>query len=433
MKVAILGFGIEGRAAANYWASKGADITICDGNLSAEIPDRFQSKLGPDYLSDLDKFDLVVRSQSVRLDQQNVPVTSGISEFFDQCPAMIIGVTGTKGKGTTSSLIAEILRLAGKTVHLAGNIGQSPLEILPEIQNDDIVVLELSSTQLIDLERSPHIAVCLMIAPDHQDWHKDMDEYVQSKGNIFRYQESNDIAISKSGDKKSEALAELSRGNKLHYGSAPAARVEGNRIWVDETDIMGTEEVALLGTHNLENICAAITATWELTGRNSVAIKQAVAQFAGLEHRLQFVAEVEGVRYYDDSFSTNSETALAAIKSFSADKILILGGSSKKASFDDLAQAVESGGVIHALLVGEEAETLAEALRGAGFNHFTVVKWTGMQNLLDTIYHLSEPGDVVLLSPACASFDLFKNYKDRGDQFHAAVHNLKERLNGKKS
>lgn len=432
LKVAILGFGIEGRAAAKYWAKDGAEITICDSNVSLDIPTEYNRKLGPDYLERLDEFDVIVRSQSVRYDAAgSTKITSGINEFFAQCPALIIGVTGTKGKGTTSTLISRILKTAGKTVHLAGNIGRSPLDILPEISKDDIVVLELSSTQLIDLRYSPNIAVCLMIAPDHQDWHRNMSEYTESKGNIFRHQTTSGLAIAKAGDEISEQLASLSPGIQLRYGSTPAARVKGKRIEIAGTDLMSVDDVALLGAHNLENVCAAITATWDLTGQNGDAIRDAVAEFKGLEHRLEFVAEVEGVRYYDDSFSTNPETAIAAIKSFESDKVVILGGSTKNASFNTLARVIDENSVIHALLIGEEAEKLATALRSVGFTHFTVMKWQGMQQLIDTAYHLTESGDNVILSPACASFDLFKNYKDRGEQFQEAVKNIEERLHGK--
>ncbi|MEO7617754.1 MAG: UDP-N-acetylmuramoyl-L-alanine--D-glutamate ligase [Candidatus Saccharibacteria bacterium] len=432
MRVAILGFGIEGQAAARYWAAKGAAITICDGNLSLEVPAVYASKLGTDYREALDSFDLIVRSQSVRYSGDQTKVTSGIREFFAQVSAPVIGITGTKGKGTTSTLIARILQAAGKTVHLAGNIGRSPLEILGEIKPTDIVVLELSSTQLLDLEYSPHIAVCLMIAPDHQDWHTDMDEYTRSKGNLFAHQKPSDIAIGKLGDETSERLAALSPGKQLRYGMRPAARVESDRIVVGDTDIMGVDEVALLGAHNLENICAAITATWDSIDHDIAVLKQAIMAFTGLEHRLECAGEVDGVKYYDDSFSTNPDTAIAAIKAFEADKVVILGGSSKKASFDELAQIVEDHHVIHALLIGEEAPIIAKSLTKVGFTHFTIVKCTNMQQLIDTAYQLTEPGDIVLLSPACASFDLFKNYKVRGDQFHAAVHNMKERLDGQK-
>lgn len=432
MRVAILGFGIEGKAAALYWLSKGAAITICDSNTELKVPAEYATKLGIDYREDLDIYDLIVRSQSVRYRGDQAKVTSGIREFFSQCEAPIIGITGTKGKGTTSTLVARILQAAGKTVHLAGNIGHSPLDMLHEINPTDIVILELSSTQLIDMEYSPHIAVCLMIAPDHQDWHTDMEEYTKSKGNIFAHQKSVDIAIGKLGDEISERLAGLSPGTQLRYGMRPAARIESGRILIEDTDIMGTEEVALRGAHNLDNICAAVTATWDLIGHDAVVTKRAIANFSGLEHRLEFAGEVEGVMYYDDSFSTNPDTAIAAIKSFEADKVVILGGSSKKASFNELAQVVEDHHVIHALLIGEEACEIAKSLTRVGFTHFTIVKWTTMQQLIDTAYQLTEPGDIVLLSPACASFDLFKNYKERGEQFHAAARNMKERLNGQK-
>lgn len=431
MKVAILGYGVEGQAAAIYWGATGAEITVCDRNRKLKVPAQYSSKLGDDYCENLASFDLIVRSQSVRYDGAG-NVTSGINEFFAQCPATIIGITGTKGKGTTASLIAAILKHAGMPYYLAGNIGSSPLELLGHLTSKDTVVLELSSTQLFDIKYSPKIAVCLMIAPDHQDWHRGMKEYIESKGNLFRYQSKNDLAIAKFGDRNSESLAELSPGKQLRYGGAPSAFIRGERIYYGDIDIMPTSEVALVGDHNLENVCAAITATFEYIKGDTEALKKAVRGFHGLEHRLEKVAVIAGVSYYDDSFSTNPDTAMAAIKAFPGDKVIILGGSSKKADFRGLAQVVQDNRVIHALLIGEETESIAAALESVKFNHFTRVRWTAMQDLVYTIHHLTEPGDVVLLSPACASFDLFRNYKDRGNQFKAAVRFVKERVDGNK-
>ncbi len=436
-RVAIMGYGVEGQAAAKYWAKAGHEVTVCDVKADLDLPPGYQAKLGADYLQDLGKFDVIVRSPGIRPDKitaanPSTPdllnrITSSTREFFAQCPAPIIGVTGTKGKGTTATLVAKILEAAGRTVWLGGNIGRSPLEFLAKIKPDELVVLELSSFQLMDLQQSPAVAVCLMIAPEHMDWHYDFEEYVTAKQQLFAHQKPGDLAIFKAGDANSRTVALASSGTLVPYGQIPGAAVHDRAVMMGDMKICDVNEVGLLGAHNLENVCAAITATWELTGHNAKATRQAVTHFTGLEHRLELVREVAGVRYYDDSFSTTPETATAAIKTFKEPKVIILGGSSKGAVYDGLAAAVEDGGVIHALLIGDTAPEIAKALQRAGFAHFTV-GFTTMADLLEMCYHITEPGDVVLLSPACASFGLFVNYKERGSQFRAAVLSLAERV-----
>src|SRR6266567_4987314 len=219
-KVAILGYGVEGKAAANYWAAGGHRVTVCDANPELHVPTEYQAQLGDEYLQHLSTFDVIVRTPSIRPDSitaanQDDPailgrVTSGVREFFAHCPASIIGVTGTKGKGTTTTLIAKMLEAAGHTVWIGGNIGRSPLEFLAKVNPDHFVVLELSSFQLMDLERGPHIAVCLMMAPEHLNWHTDFDEYVQAKQQLFAHQTMADMAVYKGGDEASQRVAGVS-------------------------------------------------------------------------------------------------------------------------------------------------------------------------------------------------------------------------------
>ncbi len=432
MKVGILGYGVEGRSAHKYWGARGHDLTICDRNENLELEDELPGaalKVGSGYLEGLEEFDLLVRTPSLRPDllPSGVPTTSVVREFFAQCEAPIIGVTGTKGKGTTSSLITAILKAAGKRVHLAGNIGVPALELLPDVQEGDIVVLELSSFQLMDLERSPQVAVGLMMAPDHLDWHSDMDEYVAAKRKLFAHQRPEDLAVYHPTNQYTLRLVQDTPARKVPYTQRPGAYIRDGEIIMDGTPICRTDEVGLVGPHNLENICAAVTATWELTGGEAEAAARALREFTGLPHRLEPVAEVDGVRYFDDSFATTPETAIAAIRSFEGPKLIILGGSDKGARYDELAREVEDGGVIHALLIGDTAPAIAEALGRVGFTHYTLVDWKGMDVLVQTCRQLTEPGDVVLLSTGCASFGLFKNYKDRGDQFQAAVRALMAR------
>jgi UDP-N-acetylmuramoylalanine--D-glutamate ligase len=207
------------------------------------------------------------------------------------------------------------------------------------------------------------------------------------------------------------------------YLEAPGARVERGRIVMGETDICGADEVGLIGPHNLENVCAAITATWELVGHNPEPVRQAVRAFTGLEHRLEVVREVDGVRYVDDSFATTPETAMAALASFAAPKVMILGGSEKYSHYEELGRAVAAANVRHAVLIGDMAPKLQAALGAAGFTDITLGT-ERMADMVEAARRAARKGDVVLLSPACASFGLFKNYKDRGDQFKAAVRAL---------
>lgn len=421
-KVAIIGAGVEGQASARYWLAKAADVTVHDLATDVVVPKGAHAVLGEDYLKGLNAYDLVVRSPGVkpRDIKTTTPVTSGVREFFQHCPARIIGVTGTKGKGTTSTLITKILEAAGKRVWLGGNIGRSPLDFLDKVRASDLVVLELSSFQLMDLDISPHIGVCLMIAPEHMDWHGNIREYVAAKGNLFWHQQPGDVAIYDALNDFSTQIAQLSPGTKIPYLQDPGAFVNGSAIEIGGTVVCQTNEVGLLGPHNLENVCAAITATREILGDNFEPARRAIREFKGLEHRLEYVGERDGVRFYDDSFSTTPETAMAALASFEEPKILILGGSDKKSEYGALGRAVAEANVREVVLVGLMGPKIKSALNDAGF---TAVRDGGgtMIEVVAAARAAARHGDVVVLSPAAASFDMFRNYKDRGEQFSSAV------------
>lgn len=425
MKVAVLGYGIEGQSAARYWSGKGHDVTICDGDPKLKVPADYRSRLGSNYLTGLDGFDMVVRSQSVNPASFKTvsPITSVTDEFLKQCKAPVIGVTGTKGKGTTASLITEILRASGKTVHLGGNIGISPLDFLDEAQDHHLVVLEMSSFQLVGISRSPQVAVMLMISPDHMDWHSDMAEYGAAKANIFKYQTPDDIAVYNCSNVISLRLGQKSAARHVPYNSESGAWVDGDTVKFQETAICKTAEVGLIGRHNLENVCAAIAATWELTKGNIGATSQTLQGFKGLEHRLEYAGERRGVKFYDDSFSTNPETAMAAIRAFDQPKVIILGGSDKRASYETLAGEIARSNVRQVILIGDTAPKIQAALESAGFRYFKT-GGSRMPQIVQAAFKAAKEGDVVLLSPASASFGLFQNYKDRGRQFKQAVAGL---------
>lgn len=436
MKIAILGYGEQGRSALEYWGPKN-DVTICDQN-PVQVPGKVTTQTGQGYLDDLERFDLIVRSPSIHPDdivQANSEhvlrkVTTVTEEFFRVCPAPVIGVTGTKGKGTTSTLITKILEAAGKKVHLGGNIGTPPLDMLKtNIQPADYVVLELANFQLIDLHFSPDIAVCLMVAPEHLDWHKSMQEYVQSKQQLFRYQTSDALAVFNRLSDFSTEVASVSPALKISYEvpavNQPAedkngAYVDGDTIYYDDQAICKISDVKLLGHHNLENVCAAIAAVWNIVDGNVDAITKAIREFTGLPHRLELVRTLSGVAYYDDSFGTTPETAIVAIQAIAQPKVLVLGGSDKKADYTQLATIVKTSNVRKVVLIGLTGPAIKDALVKAGYND-VVDGGENMQQIVATAQTQAKEGDAVLLSTACASFDMFKNYNDRGDQFKSAV------------
>lgn len=430
MKIAILGFGKQGRSAYEYW-HEGNEITVCDGNESLELPVDVGRQLGPDHLKGLDRFDLIVRSPIVYppdIVDANSPaildkVTTVTNEFFKVCPTKnIIGVTGTKGKGTTSTLIAEMLEADGRTVHLGGNIGTPPLDMLRSgIQPDDWVVLELANFQLIDLRYSPHIAVCLMVVPEHLDWHADSEEYFTSKQQLFEKQTDEDIAIYYSENEVSRRIASAGKGRKIPYMTTPGASVAAGQIVIDDHEVCATSEVKLLGRHNLQNSCAAVTAVWQVT-QNIEAMRSVLNSFSGMEHRLELVRELDGVRYYNDSFGTTPETAIVAVQAFEEPKVIILGGSDKGADYAELAQVVAGASIRKVLLIGEQAQRIGKALAAAGVRNQDVMPGgETIGEIVDTARAQAQAGDIVLLSPACASFDMFKNYQDRGEKFKQAV------------
>ena len=430
MRVAILGFGLEGQASYDYYRAQGAEITICDQNDQLQVPDGTATQLGPNYVSNLDQFDVLVRSAglptaSILTASPGVAdkLTTGTNEFFAHCPTRhIIGVTGTKGKGTTSTLITKMLEAAGHKVHLGGNIGVPALALLPQIQPEDWVVLELSSFQLSDLKYSPPIAVCLMVVPEHLNWHTDLADYTHAKQHIFAYQTTDDIAIYLPDNAISTELAQTSAGRQLPYFAEPGAHVADGQIVIDGQIICRTDELKLLGKHNWQNVCAAITAAWQVT-QDVAALRSVLTSFSGLEHRLEFVREVASVQYYDDSFGTTPETAIVALESFDQPKVIILGGSDKGATYGELSLAVMQNNVRAAVIIGMTGPKIAEALKLIGFTNVIEGGQT-MSEIVNKARAAAQPGDVVLLSTGCASFGLFHDYKDRGNQFKQVVTGL---------
>jgi len=419
MNIAIAGYGVEGKVSYKYFTARGHTVTILDEReIVDHLPAEASVVLGRSAFQNLTVFDMVMRTPSLppaKLAGAK-KIWSATNEFFEKSPAPIIGVTGSKGKGTTTSLIASILRAAGKTVHLVGNIGVPALEVLESVQPNDVVVYELSSFQLWDIERSPHIGVVLMIEPDHLDVHKDFQEYAEAKRNITRYQTANDVLVYNNTNEVSRAIGEASVAVKIPFQSDIYAHVADGYFWYGEQKICSVNALKLPGRHNQDNACAAIDAAWTYVD-SSEAIEKGLSAFTGLPHRLKFVREVEGVKYYDDSIATTPGSAIAAIDAFEAPKVLILGGSSKGSQYDDLARAISQQTMRQVILIGDEAPKIKAALSVHETPFVNLGTQVTMKEIVIEAKRYAMSGDVVLLSPACASFGMFKGYDDRGDQF----------------
>lgn len=445
-KIAIVGFGKEGLSAANFLAQDNL-ITVFDDREKREIDPTFFKRVrakNVDFClggskSKESKFDLVIRSPGVRPDhllikkliKNGATLTSSIKIFFDQCPTKIIGVTGTKGKGTTATLIYEMLKCKYPSVFLAGNIGTPALDVLPKLTRKSLVVLELSSFQLFDLTKSPQIAVILMITSEHLDWHKDTKEYQKAKESIVRFQTKDDFAVINQDFEVARSFAAKTKAKVLFVSTTNVTNgvyVAGDKVisQVDKKEgkkeeIIDTQDIFIPGIHNLENVVAAV-AVAKILKVTTYDIRKVLTTFPGLPHRLQLVREIAGVKFYNDSFSTTPETTIAAINAFPDPKILILGGSSKNSDFASLGRKITTDKSVEGLvLIGLERGRIKAAIDAAGTFGGKIKKAQNMREIVMAATKLAKSGDVIILSPACASFDMFKNYQDRGEQFTKEV------------
>lgn len=441
-KIGILGFETEGRATLEFLNEHGLQAGILDQisqekfeelNPGISVKEIF---LGENYLNHLKDFDVIFKTPGISPNKPEikeaisfgVEFTSQIELFFDLCPCKIIGVTGTKGKGTTSTLIYQMLKNAGKDAYLGGNIGVPAVSFLDKLTESSIVVLELSSFQLQVLKKSPHIAVVLNITSEHLDYHKDTEEYRNAKKNIVLFQTKDDFAVINDDYDVPKSFASATSATKYfvsrdHKTNGCYVDENDNVILANNNDILiNFSELQLRGRHNLENVTAASMAA-TLAGVAPKFISQTLKEFRGLEHRLEFVREIDGVKYFNDSFSTVPETAIAAIDAFSEPKIIIMGGSDKGSNYEALGKKIANSNIKALILIGEMAEKIDKAIP-AGFTGQKIFGLRQMKEMVEKAKELANAGDVVLLSPACASFGIFKNYKDRGNQFKEAVRQL---------
>ncbi len=442
-RMALLGLGVENQALGEYLLSKGLRFSVCDRQEEVAVRNEWEGRVeewrpGADYLNDLQDFDLIWRTPGISplrpelqaAQKAGVQIESQTRLFFALCPCPILGVTATKGKGTTASILTCILREGrGEGVYLGGNIGLPPISFLDELKPGDLVVLELSSFQLQDLAQSPQIAVVVNITQDHLDYHATRGEYVEAKRNLCRHQGPGEVLVVNQDCPTAGGFAQGHPGMIWTFSTAgPVERgvwVEEGRLWLRRPgaareELCRVEEIPLRGRHNWENAAAAATAA-AAAGVRAVQIRAGILGFAGLPHRLERVGEYGGVLYYNDSLATTPDAAVAALQAFDEAVVLIAGGSPKGADFSALGRQLAAGQVKAVVLLGEEGERIARAVLQAGYTGELVSGCQSMEEAVAQARVRAQAGEVVLLSPACASFGMFANYKDRGEQFRRAV------------
>lgn len=477
-EIIILGLGREGLSSYHYLRQLFPEktLTLADQNqqsiLFNDFPDwqkiakqdqALNWQLGDSYLDKLAEFDWLIKTAGIAITTPEIQtaleknpslqITSNMQLFFDHCPGTIIGVTGSKGKSTTSQLTFELLSQAGQKTVLLGNIGRPALNYLNIVDQDTLVVAELSSHQLAELKSSPQVAVLLDVTLEHLDYFPDFASYFKSKTAITRYQSPNDWLVFNpdlAGAAKLAALSSVRQDHQIKHSlekktaaNATDATTNARQLFIDQGEIFWQKDagqletilpiadIPLLGPHNLYNVLSAI-AVAKIFNIPSESIRNSIKNFHGLPHRLEYVTEVNGVKYYDDSIGTNPQASAAAIHSFPKSSVILLaGGSDKKLPFDDYAQAILEQEVKAVLLFDPMGLNIEKAIvrkaREMGLTGRDLPLITNVSQMAEAVAQaadFAEKGDIVLLSPACASFGLFKDYQDRGEQFQIAAKNL---------
>ena len=448
--VAFCGIGGSNLPLAVTFAQKGAGVTARDRRSEEQLGDAARRLreagvrivAGEGYLRDLNE-NIIFRTPGMKYylpeltaaRERGAAVTSEMEVFFGVCPCRIFAVTGSDGKTTTTTVISKILEGAGKTVHLGGNIGEPLLPRIEAIGPDDVAVAELSSFQLISMRRSPDVAVVTNVTPNHLDMHRDMREYIDAKRNILLHQDAfgravlnadNEITASFVPDVRGQCLL-FSRRHPVTYG----AWMDGDgEIYFSQgekrTRVMNASDVRIPGKHNIENYLAAICAVWGYAGIEDIV--KVARSFAGVEHRNELVREFEGVKYYNDSIGTTpSRTISGALSLFDRRILLIAGGYDKNIPFDPLGPAVAEK-VKVLVLIGQTADKIEQAVRSAPNyrpEELKILRASSLEEAVDLCRREAESGDVVSLSPACASFDMFPNFETRGEKFRELVNGLR--------
>ena len=448
-KVAIIGLGVSNIPLIDYMYEKNAKVTVFDNKEKEEFDKDILEKLekygfdlicGKDNLSKLSGFDYVFRSPSclptrpelVEEQKRGAVITTEIEMLIKLCPCKVIGITGTEGKTTTSSIIYEIVKNTGKNCYLGGNIGNPIFTKLKDMTEDDIIVLEMSSFQLMNMEVSPDISLVTNIYPDHLNVHSSYKEYQDAKKSIFIHQNANGIVVLNYDNEITRDFAKDAKGKVIFFSSKNHLdngyiydEKDGNIKYIlnnEETNILNKSEVKLRGVHNYENICAALAVTNTIA--NLEEQKEAIKNFTGVEHRLEFVRELDGVKYYNDSIGTSPASTIAGLNSFDENIVLLAGGSDKGLDYKEIGEKIaEKVGTL--ILCGPTSDIIENATNNAlNGKQINIIRVSNMNEAVNKAKEYAKPGDIVLLSPASASFDLYKNFMERGNIYKECVNKL---------
>ena len=436
-KIAVLGLGVSNRPLVRLLLEVGCNVVGCDRTPREKLEEEVLElerqgcvlRVGDGYLDGLEA-DLVFRTPGMHpgnpaleaLRQKGAEVTSEMEVFFEVCPCRILAVTGSDGKTTTTPLISEMLKAAGKKVWVGGNIGTPLLPRVREMQESDLCVVELSSFQLMDMKRSPQVAVVTNLAPNHLDVHKDMDEYVEAKKNIFRFQSEDSLLVLNSDNEITNSFK--GNGRTCYFsrrGKTDGAWVEDGTIFRHGVPVLDTRDILIPGVHNIENYMAAILAVEGLVSDD--VIRHTAKTFGGVEHRIELVRIKDGVRFYNDSIASSPSRTIAGLKSFSEKVILIAGGYDKHIPYDVLGPEI-CAHVKKLFLCGATAPQIRAAVENCGMAQPEMTDCGKFEAAVRAAAAAAQPGDVVLMSPASASFDEFKNFMVRGDFFRKLIMEL---------
>ncbi|MGI6777765.1 MAG: UDP-N-acetylmuramoyl-L-alanine--D-glutamate ligase [Acetivibrionales bacterium] len=449
-KVAVLGIGVSNTPLIKYLARLNVDITAFDSSDEVKLQERLSDlkeynvkySLGGNYLSNLKGFDIIFKTPVIRPDipeladekKRGAIITSEMEVFFELCPAEIFAVTGSDGKTTTTTLIYNMLNTEGYKCWLGGNIGKPLLDSIDEIFPTDKVVLELSSFQLHTMKQSPNVAVITNLSPNHLDIHKSMDEYVEAKKNIFKYQTSKDRLVLNYDNEITKNFINESKGDTVFFSRLYelefGAYIKDGRLKYKENDkamdLLKSEDILLPGVHNVENYLAAISAVIGHVSTDTVY--KVATTFKGVEHRIEPVRELNGVMFYNDSIASSPSRTIAGLKSFNKKVILIAGGKDKKNNYDLLGKIMVDK-VKCLILIGETAPMIEKVLRSEvekrGIDsQIPVITCSTLEEAVNNAYSNASSGDIVILSPASTSFDMFTNFEERGNRFKEIVNSL---------
>ena len=442
-RVAVCGIGRNNTPVVLQLLEHGATVIACDKRSREELGETAEQleqagailQLGDTYLDSLDA-DLILRTPGMKpyLEPFNKAraegkhVTSEMELFFELCPAPIYAVTGSDGKTTTTTIISQLLKAAGKTVHLGGNIGRPLLPIIEQIEADHVAVVELSSFQLTNMMQSPQTAVVTNVAPNHLDWHTDMQEYIEAKKNIVLYQNAQSRAVlnadnAVTADFVTDCDGSVWLFSRNHPVKQGAYLGEDGVLYgtdgVTTTAIMSASDIRIPGVHNIENYLAAFAALWNVVPVSVMA--ECAKSFGGVEHRSELVRERNGVRWYNDSIGSSPSRTIAGLKAFDRKVVLIAGGYDKHIPYDEIGPVADKT-VKTAILLGATADAIETAIRAA--SDLPIIRVENMAEAVKTADRITDNGDIVFMSPASASFDMYKNFEERGNHFKDLVNNL---------